>query len=108
MWLSPSGCPVRPEALLEIVLGLLRCYVGQSVPSCPQMGCVGTLGLPKGFSIMTFLFFFIRVYLVLLLLCDTKVTKVHESRELSCESPTGGILKVHPPSLTTRLDGFFP
>ena len=80
---SPSGCPVRPEALLEIVLGRLPCYISQSVPSCPQMGCVGTLGLTKGFSTMTFIFFFFRVHLVLLILCDTKVTKFYESRELS-------------------------
>ena len=68
-WLS---CP--PEALLEIVLGRQLCYIGQSVPSCPQMGCVGTLGLTKGFSTMTFIFFFFRVHLVLLILRDTMVT----------------------------------
>ena len=60
---SPSCCPVRPEALLEIVLGRLPCYISQSVTSCPQMGCVGTLGLTKGFSTMTFIFFFFRVHL---------------------------------------------
>ena len=32
------------EPLLEIVLGRLP-SISQSVPSCPQMGCVGTLGL---------------------------------------------------------------
>ena len=37
---------------MEIVLGPLLCFIGQSVPSCPQMGCVGILGLPKGSSIM--------------------------------------------------------
>ena len=28
---SPSSCPVRPEALLEIVLGRLLCYISQGV-----------------------------------------------------------------------------
>ena len=104
-WLS---CPSWGPAGDRLGRLLCFCYIGQGVPSCPQMGCVGTLGLTKGFSTMTFIFFFFRVYLVLLLLCDTKVTKVHESRELSWEPPTGGILKVHPPSLTTLLEGFLP
>ena len=42
---------------MEIVLGPLLCFIGQSVPSCPQMGCVGIL--VKGSSIM-----YIHVFLL--------------------------------------------
>ena len=64
---SPSGCPVRPETLRDRSRSSALPHFSQSVPSCPQMGCVGR-------------FFFFRVHLVLLILCETKVTKVHESR----------------------------
>ena len=45
------------------------------------MGCVGALGLPKGSSIMTFMFFFFRV----IWYCSSCVIlrlQVYESREL--------------------------
>ena len=48
--------PAASALCLSLLLGAVSvvfcvaCYMGQSVPSCPQMGCVGTLGLPKGSS----------------------------------------------------------
>ena len=41
----PWGCAV------VLVFSVL--HYSPSVPSCPQMGCVGTLGLTKGFTTMT-------------------------------------------------------
>ena len=74
-WLSCSSrdsagdCP-RPTALLL--------YIGQSVPSCPQIGCVGTLGLPKGSSLMSYRCFPSLVFTCFwFFLCDTEDTKVH-------------------------------
>ena len=80
VWWLISGCPrldiwllrqrsgrlagLRPAAPYTVVLSALMeivqvvCFATLAkVPSCPQMGCVGTLGLTKGFSTMTFISF---------------------------------------------------
>ena len=108
VWWLISGCPrldiwllrqrsgrlagLRPAASYTVVLSALMeivqvvCFATLAkVSSCPQMGCVGTLGLTKGFFAMTFIFLFFRVHLF----CSSCVMLrlQTESRELAKSRP---------------------